>query len=236
MANFKQPESNPRTEQKEIVSKRCGLRHTIFSVNGDKYTGEWLNDMKHGKGTQVWKKGAMYDGEWKFGKQDGCGTYSVLPPGSTDYTKKYSGEWKSGKKHGNGKYFYNDVSAYEGEWSEDQRNGSGRMYFENGDIYEGEWMHDQMHGQGFIQFSNGNCYDGNWKDGKRNGDGKFFYTDRGVLYEGFWVDGMAKCGTMTEFRRDEASAPSTPFPKLLLKDPERSLREAKAAIMDNERC
>lgn len=52
-----------------------------------------------GKGTQVWKKGAMYDGEWKFGKQDGYGTYSVLPQGSKDYTKKYSGEWKSGKKH-----------------------------------------------------------------------------------------------------------------------------------------
>lgn len=48
MAYFKLPESNPRTKQKEIASKRCGLRHTIFSVNGDKYTGEWLNDMKHG--------------------------------------------------------------------------------------------------------------------------------------------------------------------------------------------
>lgn len=53
-----------------------------------------------GKGTQVWKKsGAIYDGEWKFGKRDGYGTYSVLLPGSKKYVKKYCGGWTDGRKH-----------------------------------------------------------------------------------------------------------------------------------------
>lgn len=53
-----------------------------------------------GKGTQVWKKpGAIYNGEWKYDKRDGYGTYSVLLPDKKEYIKKYCGEWKTGKKH-----------------------------------------------------------------------------------------------------------------------------------------
>lgn len=30
-------------------AQKCGLRHTVYAVNGDQYTGEWLNNLKHGK-------------------------------------------------------------------------------------------------------------------------------------------------------------------------------------------
>lgn len=63
--------------------------------------------------------------------------------------------------------------------------------------------------------ANGNWYEGNWQDGKRSGDGKFWYASKGLLYEGFWVDGVAKCGTMSDLGRDEAPAPPKyPFPKV----------------------
>lgn len=53
-----------------------------------------------GKGTQVWKtSGAIYDGDWKFGKRDGYGTHSVVSPETKEYTRKYCGGWKNGKKH-----------------------------------------------------------------------------------------------------------------------------------------
>lgn len=53
-----------------------------------------------GKGTQVCKKsGAIYSGEWKFGKRDGYGTYSTLLQETKEYAKKYAGGWKDGKKH-----------------------------------------------------------------------------------------------------------------------------------------
>lgn len=45
----------------------------------------------------------------------------------------------------------------------------------------------------------------------KNGLGRFFHLDHGQLFEGFWVDNVAKCGTMIDFGRDEAPEP-TQFP------------------------
>lgn len=30
-------------------AQKHGLRHTVYDVNGDKYTGEWQDNLKHGK-------------------------------------------------------------------------------------------------------------------------------------------------------------------------------------------
>ncbi|CAJ1061518.1 hypothetical protein LDENG_00057720 [Xyrichtys novacula] len=186
-----------------------------------------------GKGTQVWKEsGMIYDGECKFGKRDGYGTYSVLLPQRKEYLRKYCGEWKNGKKHGYGTYFFSHSSVYEGEWSEDERSGWGRMFYENGDIYEGEWMKDKNHGKGIIQFLNGNWYEGTWKNGLKNGNGKFYHSDKGQLYEGFWVDGVAKCGTLSDFGRDDAPAPTRyPIPQVQLVDMQLVLREGQSAYL-----
>lgn len=59
--------------------------------------------------------------------------------------------------------------------------------------------------------ANGNWYEGSWREGKKNGRGKLYYLDKGQLYEGFWVDGDAKCGTLSDFGRDEATM-LTKFP------------------------
>lgn len=112
----------------DISSQQSLLQRTVFFPSGDKYTGEWLDNKKHGehhtppaiphthtlsrltssisivlfkgRGTQVWNKsGAVYSGEWKHGRRDGHGTYSVLLQESKAYAKKYCGEWKSGRKH-----------------------------------------------------------------------------------------------------------------------------------------
>ncbi|XP_035464366.2 MORN repeat-containing protein 3 isoform X1 [Scophthalmus maximus] len=218
----------------DVKSQKRAVRHTVFSVNGNEYTGEWQDNKKHGKGTQVWKKpGAIYQGEWQFGKPDGFGTYSILLPETKEYEKKYSGMWKNGKKHGSGTYFYNNSAVYEGEWSEGNRSGWGRMYYENGDIYEGEWMRAKSHGQGTIRFANGNWYEGAWEEGKKNGHGKLYYSDKGQLYEGFWVDGSAKCGTLSDFGRDQAPTPTKyPIPHIHLLDVELVLREAQSAHCD----
>ncbi|XP_034402330.1 MORN repeat-containing protein 3 [Cyclopterus lumpus] len=214
----------------DTQSKKSGLRCTVFSVDGNGYTGEWLNNKKHGKGTQVWKKsGAIYDGDWKFGKRNGYATLSVLLPETKEYTRKHCGEWKNGKKHGYGMHFYKSSCVYEGEWSEGQRSGWGRMYYKSGDIYEGEWLKDRNHGQGTIRFANENWYEGSWRDGKKNGNGKFYYSDKGQIYEGFWMDGVAKCGTLSDFGRNEAPTPTKyPIPQLQLVDMQSVLSEAQS--------
>ena len=59
--------------------------------------------------------------------------------------------------------------------------------------------------------ANGNRYEGSWKNGVKNGSGKFFYLDKGQVYEGMWVDDLAKCGQMIDWNRDTAPD-ATQFP------------------------
>lgn len=62
---------------------------------------------------------------------------------------------------------------------------------------------------------NGNWFDGTWRDGNKNGNGKFYFSDKGQIYEGIWVDGVARCGALSDFGRDEASSPTQyPIPKV----------------------
>ena len=50
----------------------------------------------------------------------------------------------------------------------------------------------------------------------KNGPGKFFYLDKGQIYEGIWVDDVPKCGEMKDFDRDTApDATPYPLPKVL---------------------
>ncbi|XP_017549058.1 MORN repeat-containing protein 3 isoform X2 [Pygocentrus nattereri] len=218
LKNHQKAESLAKLSDKK--AQKSGVHCTVYSVNGDQYTGDWLDNKKHGKGTQVWKRAeVMYDGDWKFGKRDGFGTLSRCLPLSSDYVRVYSGEWRNDKKEGFGTQFYSASSWYEGQWVGHQRSGSGRMYYPNGDIYEGEWLKDKPHGQGILTLANKNKYEGSWKDGKKNGHGRFFYLDRGQLYEGFWVDDVAKCGTVCDYGRDQAATPTTyPLPQVQLKE------------------
>uniref|UniRef100_A0A8D0L802 MORN repeat-containing protein 3 n=1 Tax=Sphenodon punctatus TaxID=8508 RepID=A0A8D0L802_SPHPU len=125
-------------------AQKCGLRHTVYAVNGDRYIGEWLDNLKHGKGMQIWKRrGAIYSGDWKFGMRDGYGTYSLPDPITKEYKKVYSGWWKNDKKCGYGLKFYSDLEYYEGEWEAGQRSGWGRMYYKDGAVYEGQWLEDK---------------------------------------------------------------------------------------------
>ena len=53
-----------------------------------------------------------------------------------------------------------------------------------------------------------NRYEGSWRNDKKNGPGRYFYLDRGQLYEGTWLDDVPKCGEMKDFGREGAPAPT----------------------------
>ncbi|XP_001510379.2 MORN repeat-containing protein 3 [Ornithorhynchus anatinus] len=217
-------------------AQKCGLRHQVYAVNGDCYMGEWLDNLKHGKGIQTWKKtGAIYQGDWKDGKRDGYGVYSLLDPVTGKYKRMYSGWWKNDQKCGYGIQFCHGQEYYEGEWEAGQRSGWGRMYYGNGNIYEGEWLLDRQDGQGMLRLANENRYEGSWRGGKKNGPGCFFHLDKGQLFKGFWVDDVAKFGTMIDFGREEAPKPTQyPIPKIELLDPDKVLEEAMARFEEED--
>ena len=45
----------------------------MIYLNGERYVGMWLNDMKSGIGVWYYTDGSKYDGEWKDDLMNGQG-------------------------------------------------------------------------------------------------------------------------------------------------------------------
>lgn len=48
--------AEPLWHEWDRKAQKHGLRHTVYAVNGDRYTGEWLDNLKHGKLHHLEKK------------------------------------------------------------------------------------------------------------------------------------------------------------------------------------
>eukprot|EP00037_Helgoeca_nana_P000979 m.24667 g.24667 ORF g.24667 m.24667 type:complete len:244 (+) comp11303_c0_seq1:104-835(+) len=221
----------PRPRQLEKAANREGMRKTLHEANGDKYTGEWHLDKRHGKGTCVYKNGGVYDGDWASGVRHGYGVKSMITSGAP--RKEYAGNWVNDRKDGYGTLYYKNGEVYDGEWFDGKRSGWGRMSYEDGSVYEGGWLSGKRSGLGLLVLSNENRYEGEWEDGDKHGDGKFFYLDKGQLYIGTWVRGTAKCGEMIDLQRQYAEDPTMyPIPKIELKDAAEILAAARAEHLE----
>ena len=60
--------------------------------NGNKYDGEWQNDVKEGYGVLQYINGERYEGYWKDDKAHGKGTLTYI------HGDKYVGDWHAAKK------------------------------------------------------------------------------------------------------------------------------------------
>jgi len=140
--------------------------------NGDKYEGEFLDELTHGQGKMTYAAGHIYEGEWANGKPNGYGRF---------YYELYDhmGEFKDGLAHGPGKLSWYDGATYEGVWTNDMLNGPGKYKCDNY-IYHGEFVDDLAEGFGKIKWYNGNSYKGMFKDDEICLDyagGKFIWAD-----------------------------------------------------------
>ena len=84
----------------------------IYGETGNKYEGEWKNNLKDGIGKMTFGTEAEYTGHFTQGKRCGEGVYKYLK------TKDlYSGSWKNGLKHGKGTFiFYDTKMKIVGDW------------------------------------------------------------------------------------------------------------------------
>ena len=48
MPFLKSPKSAESWKCSDELAQKKGILHTVYSINGDEYTGEWLNNKKHG--------------------------------------------------------------------------------------------------------------------------------------------------------------------------------------------
>jgi hypothetical protein len=86
-----------------------GLGKSSSAGHRDEYFGGFLNGLKHGEGTRLWKDGSQYVGGWLQGKMSGRGEF-IKANGD-----KYKGEYLNGLEHGSGTQTKKNGS-YEGNW------------------------------------------------------------------------------------------------------------------------
>ncbi len=167
---------------------------TYINADGEKYVGDFLNNMYHGKGTFTHANGNKYVGDWRFNIKNGWATYYFL---ANDQFKGdiYTGEYKDGKFHGKATYIHANGDKFVGEYKDDYRNGQGTYYCNadnsnKGDKYVGEWKDSKINGIGtYYYLANnqykGSMYFGEWKDGAYNGQGIYTFAN-GTTQEGIW--------------------------------------------------
>lgn len=120
-----------------------------------KYTGEFLGDLRHGRGRlENLKKKDVYEGEFTRGQITGKGIYIW------SNKERYEGDFVKGIKHGKGIYLWPD-----------------------GIEYKGEYVNGIREGKGIYKWNDGRVFDGMFKDGKPDGKGKFTYKGVTVLCE-----------------------------------------------------
>jgi hypothetical protein len=102
-----------------------------------------------------------------------------------EYLQRIHAHFSNGDKQKVGE----GIPKYDGERSENgMRHGTGTYTYPNGKYYKGTWKNDKKHGEGKLYFKDGEIsYEGFYKDGKRHGKGKM--TDKkGNKYNGDWVE------------------------------------------------
>uniref|UniRef100_H2ZD12 MYND-type domain-containing protein n=1 Tax=Ciona savignyi TaxID=51511 RepID=H2ZD12_CIOSA len=94
-----------------------------------KYSGEFVDDMRHGTGSHTWKSGEVYEGS---------------------FYKDHM--------HGNGCYTWRDGSTFTGSFYLDQKQGYGTLTFVNGDVFEGLYKANERFGPGVLTYAgHGQC-------------------------------------------------------------------------------
>eukprot|EP00884_Botryococcus_braunii_P012081 jgi/Botrbrau1/20874/Bobra.0135s0009.1 len=129
-----------KVDLKRLSAQRNGARHPIHIPGVGVYTGEWVNDRRHGNGTMVFDNGDKYEGNFVSNKFDGRGDFWKYTCGR--YTLVYRGEWKKGLRHGVGEQYCEMGDIYQGAFINGVCHGMGRCVYASGEVYQGQWQAD----------------------------------------------------------------------------------------------
>tara|TARA_Y100001970_G_C14101141_1_gene785548 strand:- start:395 stop:1135 length:741 start_codon:yes stop_codon:yes gene_type:complete len=112
----------------------------LFINKNESYEGEFVDGVYDGRGTYYWKKERIkYTGNWKNNERNGKGkTY-------TKNTLEFNGMWKNNSKNGIGQEYKNGSLIFDGVWKDNKRNGYGKEYDDVKTIIrEGLWEKDEF--------------------------------------------------------------------------------------------
>ena len=150
-------------------------------ANGNIYRGEYKNGLREGKGVLTFYNGSSYSGDWKNGFMDGQGEY-IWPNGS-----RYTGRFVKGFREGRAVSINYNGDRYEGKFKMNLKDGYGEYMAKNGDTYIGEFKNNKKNGKGTYTWHSGDKYTGDWKDDLQDGSGTYIWSD-GIRYTGYWKE------------------------------------------------
>ena len=125
---------------------REGLRHgqgtlTLPGSNGQTYSGQWVDDQKHGWGAMTYANVDSYAGYWRHDVKDGYGTANWVTIG-----ERYRGQWRDGAQHGVGEHVW-----FKGLQPDHSTHGSVVRC----NRYIGLMVDGRRHGEGVMLYASG---------------------------------------------------------------------------------
>jgi hypothetical protein len=169
----------------EFRENRKDGRGLHIWASGDKYEGDFVEDEPAGKGTWEFSTGDKYEGEIAKGKLNGKGTLT------TKAGDVFTGTFVDSLQHGKGVYRFANGDKYEGAMTMGKIAGAGVYVNSNGDRREATFVNGVAQGPGVHHFSNGDRYEGEFQAGAITGKGKYFFAN-GLRTEGNYVNGVLK--------------------------------------------
>jgi hypothetical protein len=147
----------------QCISGNCQNGTGTYRYNGtSKYTGQFQNNLRHGKGKMTYQDGNVYDGPFVLGKKQGeNGAMTFAANGD-----KYVGQWKNDQPNGKGKYYFATKERYEGDFINGTFEGQGTMYYPDGARFTGGWSKNRKNGSGVFYSADGREKRGSWAMGK----------------------------------------------------------------------
>ncbi|KAH3744643.1 2-isopropylmalate synthase [Pelomyxa schiedti] len=184
---------------------------TYTWANGKRYMGEWRNNCLHGRGVDIASRATgIYVGEFVEGIKHGKGT-SVKPVvepraesvdeelptlqttplrastnAAADMTSSAAPSAITQEKVSS--LPLAPATIRTGEWKSDDFTGRGHEILPDGSVYVGDWNHGRRHGQGILLSSDGKVFCGEFKSDVKTGDGEEYVPKHGY-YSGTWDSG-----------------------------------------------
>jgi hypothetical protein len=111
---------------------------TSGEANGTCFEGNFVNGKMNGQGSMLWANGRWYEGDWLEDKRHGKGTeYNV------QFKRTDKGDYRDGYRKGRGVMKWENGNRYEGTWDDDTSyniSGEGIYYYANGTQEHGKWI------------------------------------------------------------------------------------------------
>uniref|UniRef100_A0A7S2S1K0 Uncharacterized protein n=1 Tax=Rhizochromulina marina TaxID=1034831 RepID=A0A7S2S1K0_9STRA len=165
--------------------KRNGFGVRVW-VNGDKYEGEWRDDVPYGRAVVRKASGGRFTGEYYRGNKSGegketfgntLGVHYTCPMGFRHEGRGwcvYQGTFQDGHFHGHGTFQCCDGRRYEGQWRRGRRHGWGEQVLLTG-VERGDAKRQFI--GGFDAMYRPVLYRGAWEEGYWTGKGTVHYAN-----------------------------------------------------------